>query len=149
MLELFFSTKIVYFGGNNYLLYFFYDTCDRILRSKPWSLYRDVSDEAQRSWFFDFLLLKRKPMEPMKKNDSSRIHSENQNGKNADDIQERMKKVEVKTSSPTSLLAKNSFILPTEVIRPKQSEQVKAKTETMSSSGSATGKNFFYISFLN
>nr|XP_012235216.1 PREDICTED: cytochrome b5 reductase 4 isoform X1 [Linepithema humile]XP_012235225.1 PREDICTED: cytochrome b5 reductase 4 isoform X1 [Linepithema humile] len=79
-------------------------------------------------------------MEPTKKNDSSGTHSENQNGKNnTDDIQEQMKKVEVKTSSPTSLLAKNSFILPTGVIRPKQSEQVKAKTEIMSSSGSATG----------
>lgn len=84
-------------------------------------------------------------MEPAKKNDSSEAHSENQNGKNSTDIQEQMKKVELKTSSPTSLLAKNSLILPTGVIRPKQSEQVKAKTEM--SSGSATGKNF-YIVFL-
>lgn len=54
------------------------------------------------------------------------------------DIQEKLKKVDVKTSSPTSLLAKNSLVLPTGVIKP---ERVKAKTETMPSSGSATGKN--------
>jgi len=85
-------------------------------------------------------------MEPTRKDSFlGTSYSENQNDKDkcdAEDIQEQMKKVEVKTSSPTSLLAKNSLILPTGVIRPKQNE-VKAKTEIMSSSGSATGKNFF------
>lgn len=60
---------------------------------------------------------------------------------NTDDIEEQVKKVDVDTSSLTSLLAKNTLVLPAGVIEPKHSEQVKAKAETMSSSGSATGKN--------
>lgn len=85
-------------------------------------------------------------MESMKKNDSSRTQSRDENGKdkchnyNTDDIQDKMKKVDVKTSSPTSLLVRNTLRLPG-VIKANQSEQVKAKTETMLSSGSATGKN--------
>lgn len=83
-------------------------------------------------------------MESTRKNVSSgsQLREQNVKGKcqNCDtgDIQEKMKKVDVKTSSPTSLLAKNTLILPTGVIRP---ERVQAKTETMPSSGSATGKN--------
>lgn len=83
-------------------------------------------------------------MESMKKNDSSETESRDETGKDnyhsydTDDIQDKMKKVDVKTSSPTSLLARNTFMLPG-VIRPNQNEQVKAKA--MSSSGSATGKN--------
>lgn len=86
-------------------------------------------------------------MESTKKNDSSGIQSRDENEKDkshsydTDDIQDKMKKVDVKTSSPTSLLARNTLMLPTGVIRPNQNEQVKAKTKTMPSSGSATGKN--------
>lgn len=86
-------------------------------------------------------------MESMKKNDSSGNESKDKNGKDkchsydADDIQDKMKKVDVKTSSPTSLLVRNTLALPSGFIKPNQSEQVKAKTETMPSSGSATGKN--------
>ncbi|KMQ94077.1 cytochrome b5 reductase 4 [Lasius niger] len=81
-------------------------------------------------------------MKSTKKNVSLGIQPRGQNGKgkhqscDTGDIQEKMKKVDMKTSSPTSLLAKNSIMLPTGVIRP---ERVKAKTETMPSSGSATG----------
>ncbi|XP_029176310.1 cytochrome b5 reductase 4 isoform X1 [Nylanderia fulva] len=81
-------------------------------------------------------------MESMKKNVSAKFQQRDQIGKgkhqNCDtgDIQEKMKKVDVKTSSPTSLLAKNTLVLPTGVIKP---ERAKAKTETMLSSGSATG----------
>jgi hypothetical protein len=82
-------------------------------------------------------------MESTKKNDSSEAQSRDENGKvksrDTDDIQDKMKKVDVKTSSPTSLLVRNTLMLPTGVIRPNQSEQVKAKTKP--SSGSATGKN--------
>lgn len=86
-------------------------------------------------------------MESMKKNDSLGTQSRDENGKDkchnydTNDIQDKMKKVDMKTSSPTSLLARNTLRLPTGVIKPNQSEQVKAKTETMPSSGSATGKN--------
>jgi len=52
-----------------------------------------------------------------------------------------MNKVDVKTSSPTSLLARNILMLPTGVTNSNQSVQVKAKIKTMLSSGSATGKN--------
>lgn len=81
-------------------------------------------------------------MESTKKNISSGIQPRSKNGKDkcqscvTNDIQEKMKKVDVKTSSPTSLLAKNTLLLPTGVIK---SERVKAKAETMPSSGSATG----------
>lgn len=86
-------------------------------------------------------------MESMKKNDSSGTQPRDENGKDkchsykTDDIQDKMKKVDVKTSSPTSLLARNTLVLPTGVIKPNQSEQVKAKSKTVPSSGSATGKN--------
>lgn len=95
-------------------------------------------------------------MEPTKKNDPLGTQPKNQNGQgdkskknlyDTGDIQEKMKKVDVKTSSPTSLLARNTMILPTEVIRSRQNEQaVKAKTETMPSSGSATGEDVILIS---
>lgn len=81
-------------------------------------------------------------MESTKKNVSSGIQPRDKSEKNkcqssdTNDIQEKMKKMDVKTSSPTSLLVKNTLMLPTGVIRP---EQVKAKTDTMPSSGSATG----------
>ncbi|KAL6448132.1 hypothetical protein ACFW04_000269 [Cataglyphis niger] len=83
-------------------------------------------------------------MESTKRNVSSENQPREQNGKvkcqscNTGDIQEKMKKVDVKTSSPTSLLAKNTLMLPTGVIRPER-VQASAKTKTMSSSGSATG----------
>lgn len=86
-------------------------------------------------------------MESTKKNISSGIQPRSKNGKDkcqscvTNDIQEKMKKVDVKTSSPTSLLAKNTLLLPTGVIK---SERVKAKAETMPSSGSATGKIVFF-----
>lgn len=88
-------------------------------------------------------------MESMKKNEEEppRTESKDEDGKDkchscdTDNIQNKMKKVDVKTSSPTSPLARNTLMLPSEVIRSNQSKQVKAKTETMSSSGSATGKN--------
>ncbi|XP_070156131.1 cytochrome b5 reductase 4 isoform X2 [Polyergus mexicanus] len=79
-------------------------------------------------------------MESTKKNVSSGSQLKEQNGKgkcqscDTGDIQEKMKKVDVITSSPTSLLAKNTMMLPTGVIRPE-----RVKTETMPSSGSATG----------
>lgn len=88
-------------------------------------------------------------MESTKKNVSSGIQPRDKSEKNkcqscdTNDIQEKMKKMDVKTSSPTSLLVKNTLMLPAGVIRP---EQVKAKTDTMPSSGSATGKN---VSFIN
>ncbi|TGZ49629.1 cytochrome b5 reductase 4 isoform X1 [Temnothorax longispinosus] len=84
-------------------------------------------------------------MESLKKSDSSGTESRDENGKDkchsddADNIQDKMKKVEVKTSSPTSLLARNTLVLPTGVIKPNQNKLVKAKTKTMPSSGSATG----------
>ncbi|KYN07522.1 hypothetical protein ALC62_01724 [Cyphomyrmex costatus] len=86
-------------------------------------------------------------MESMKKNDSSKTQSRDENGKDKchtydiDDVQDKIKKVDVKTSSPTSLLARSTLTLPTGVIKPIQSEQVKAKAKTIPSSGSATGKN--------
>jgi len=86
-------------------------------------------------------------MESTKKNDSLRAQSRNENGKDkchsydTEDIQDKMNKVDVKTSSPTSLLVRNTLMLPTGVTKSNQSEQVKAKIKTMPSSGSATGKN--------
>ncbi|KYQ57535.1 hypothetical protein ALC60_03497 [Trachymyrmex zeteki] len=84
----------------------------------------------------------------MKKNDSSestQSRDENEKEKcpsyDIDDIQDKIKKVDVKTSSPTSLLARSTLTLPTGVVKPIQSEQMKAKTKTMPSSGSATGRN--------
>lgn len=65
---------------------------------------------------------------------------------NTGDIQEKLKKVDVKTSSPTSLLAKNSLMLPTGVIGPSEQEaKTKAKT---ASSASATGKRVRFLSIL-
>lgn len=119
--------------------------CGRFLRAKPCGLYWNISDGA----LFDFselLIFKRKMMESTKRNVSSENQPREQNGKgkcqscSTGDIQEKMKKVDVKTSSPTSLLAKNTLMLPTGVIRPER-VQASAKTKTMSSSGSATGKN--------
>lgn len=102
--------------------------------------------------FPNFRAFKRKLMKSTKKNVSLGIQPRGQNEKgkhqscDTGDIQEKMKKVDMKTSSPTSLLAKNSIMLPTGVIRP---ERVKAKTETMPSSGSATGKNVrFFLQIL-
>ncbi|KYN12512.1 hypothetical protein ALC57_15239 [Trachymyrmex cornetzi] len=86
-------------------------------------------------------------MESMKKNDSLETQSRDENGKekchsyDIDDVQDKIKKVDVKTSSPTSLLARSTLTLPTGVVKSIQSEQMKAKTKTMPSSGSATGKN--------
>jgi len=86
-------------------------------------------------------------MESTKKNDSLGAQSRNENGKDkccsydTEDIQDKMNKVDVKTSSLTSLLIRNTLMLPTGVTKSNQSEQVKAKIKTMSSSGSATGKN--------
>ena len=87
-------------------------------------------------------------MESIKKNDSSETQSRDENGKekchshyDIDDVQDKIKKVDVKTSSPMSLLARSTLTLPTGVVRSIQSEQMKAKTKTMPSSGSATGKN--------
>lgn len=94
-------------------------------------------------------------MELTRKNEPSGTQPKNQNEESdksqknlydTGDIQEKMKKVDVKTSSPTSLLAKKTLILPTEVFRSKQNEQTaKAKTETMPSSGSATGEDVILI----
>ncbi|KYN30574.1 Cytochrome b5 reductase 4 [Trachymyrmex septentrionalis] len=85
-------------------------------------------------------------MEPLKMNDSSETQSRGKNGKekcrshyDIDDVQDKIKKVDVKTSSPTSLLARSTLTLPTSVVKSIQSEQMKAKTKTMPSSGSATG----------
>ncbi|XP_053987077.1 cytochrome b5 reductase 4 isoform X1 [Hylaeus volcanicus] len=57
----------------------------------------------------------------------------------AKEILEKMKKVDVKSSSPASLLARNAVLLPSGVARVKQFEQPKAITQAGSSSGSATG----------
>ncbi|XP_014468818.1 PREDICTED: cytochrome b5 reductase 4 isoform X2 [Dinoponera quadriceps] len=82
----------------------------------------------------------------MKKRHPSETRPGDQNGEEENrqrdlydtgDIQEKMKKVDVKTSSPTSLLAKNSLILPTGVIGPSE-QKAKTKTKTVSSA-SATG----------
>ncbi|XP_006616300.1 cytochrome b5 reductase 4 [Apis dorsata] len=57
----------------------------------------------------------------------------------AKDIQEKMKKVEVKSSSVSSL-AKNDVLLPSGIARVKQFQEARAVTQTRSSSsGSATG----------
>jgi len=85
-------------------------------------------------------------MESMKKNDSSETQSRDENEKekyhyDIDDVQDKIKKVDVKTFSPTNLLARSTLTLPTDVVKSIQSEQMKAKTKTMPSSGSATGKN--------
>lgn len=82
----------------------------------------------------------------MKKNDSSETQSRDENEKekyhyDIDDVQDKIKKVDVKTFSPTNLLARSTLTLPTDVVKSIQSEQMKAKTKTMPSSGSATGKN--------
>lgn len=120
--------------------------CDRVQQGKSWSLYRDVHDEAQR--FLGLSIFEKKLKESMKKNDSSestQSRDENEKEKcpsyDIDDIQDKIKKVDVKTSSPTSLLARSTLTLPTGVVKPIQSEQMKAKTKTMPSSGSATGRN--------
>lgn len=58
----------------------------------------------------------------------------------AKDIQEKMKKVEVKSSSVSSL-AKNDVLLPSGIARVKQFQEARAVTQTRSSSsGSATGE---------
>lgn len=73
----------------------------------------------------------------------------------AKDIQEKMKKVDVKTTSATSLLAKNTVLLPSGVVRVKQLHEVKAVSQAGSSSGSATGEpipssseNIFFLYLL-
>lgn len=94
-------------------------------------------------------------MESMKKSQPSETRPRDQNEKeenrqrdihDTDDIRERMKKVEVKSSSPTSLLAKSSLMLPTGVIGPSEQE-TETKTKTMSSA-SATGKNAISINII-
>ncbi|CAL7947311.1 unnamed protein product [Xylocopa violacea] len=58
----------------------------------------------------------------------------------AKDIEEKLKRVDVKPSSATSLLAKNAVLLPSGVARVKQLQEPRAVSETgPSSSGSATG----------
>ncbi|XP_043254510.1 cytochrome b5 reductase 4 isoform X1 [Colletes gigas] len=58
----------------------------------------------------------------------------------AKDIQEKMKMVDVKSSSPASLLARNAVLLPSSLARVKQFEQSRAIiSQAGSSSGSATG----------
>ncbi|CAK9812009.1 Cytochrome b5 reductase 4 [Anthophora quadrimaculata] len=58
----------------------------------------------------------------------------------AKDIQEKMKKVDVKSSPATSLLAKNAVLLPSGVVRVKQFHDARAVSQMgSSSSGSATG----------
>lgn len=57
----------------------------------------------------------------------------------AKDIREKMKKVDMKSSSPATLLARNAVLLPSGVARVKQFEQAKAISQAGSSSGSATG----------
>ncbi|XP_026295603.1 cytochrome b5 reductase 4 isoform X1 [Apis mellifera] len=58
----------------------------------------------------------------------------------AKDIQEKMKKVEVKSSSSVSSLAKNAVLLPSGIARVKQFQEARAVSQTRpSSSGSATG----------
>lgn len=86
----------------------------------------------------------------MRKSHSSEAQPKDQNGEeekrqkdDTGDIQEKMKKVDVKTSSPTSLLAKNSLMLPTGMIGPSEQE-TKIKTKT-ASSASATGKSMIFI----
>ncbi|OAD58274.1 Cytochrome b5 reductase 4 [Eufriesea mexicana] len=56
----------------------------------------------------------------------------------AKDIQEKMKKVDMKSSSPTSVLAKNAVLLPSGVARVKQVQNAREISQTGSSSGSAT-----------
>lgn len=59
----------------------------------------------------------------------------------AKDIQEKMKKVEVKSSLSVSSLAKNAVLLPSGIARVKQFQEARAVSQTRpSSSGSATGK---------
>lgn len=89
-------------------------------------------------------------MKSMKKSYSSETQSGDQNEEeekrrkdDTGDIQEKMKRVDVRTSSPTSLLAKNSLMLPTGVIGPSEQE-AKTKTKTVSSA-SATGKSVIFI----
>ncbi|KAH0954678.1 hypothetical protein HN011_005271 [Eciton burchellii] len=68
------------------------------------------------------------------------------NGKNdcqiydTDDLEKKVKKVDVRMPSSINS-AKTSLMLPTDVIKPKRIEQevTKAKVQTVSSSGSATG----------
>lgn len=82
-------------------------------------------------------------MDSTKRNNPSATELKDRNGEGsndsheAGDIQEKMKKVNMEMPSPTRLLAKNSVMLPAEVIRTKRSEQ--AAKENVSSSGSATG----------
>jgi len=60
-----------------------------------------------------------------------------------DDLEKEVRKVDMRMSSSTNLQAKSSLMLPTKMIKPKRVEQevMKAKVQTVSSSGSATGKN--------
>lgn len=93
-------------------------------------------------------------MESTKKSYPSEIRPRDENEEeekrhpyDTSDIQQKMKKVDMKTSSPTSLLAKNSLMLPTGVIGPSEQE-AKTKTKAVLSA-SATGKNvFFFINII-
>lgn len=58
------------------------------------------------------------------------------------DLQDKMKMIGVKSSSPTSLLARNTLLLPSGVVNVKQLSNVSSTNDTGSStksSGSATG----------
>jgi len=76
------------------------------------------------------------------------------NGKNdcqiydTDDLEKKVKKVDVRMPSSINS-AKTSLMLPTDVIKPKRIEQevTKAKVQTVSSSGSATGKSTIFINY--
>lgn len=59
----------------------------------------------------------------------------------ATDLQEKLKMVDVKSSSPTCLLARNTLLLPSGVVRVKQLSNVRSSDvgSSMTSSGSATG----------
>ncbi|XP_047368677.1 cytochrome b5 reductase 4 isoform X1 [Vespa velutina] len=69
--------------------------------------------------------------------------NENETGSvDATDLQEKMRMIDVKSSSPTSLLAKNTLLLPSGVVYVKQLSNVSSTSDTGSStksSGSATG----------
>lgn len=64
----------------------------------------------------------------------------------ATNIQEKMKKVDVKSSSATGLLAKNAVLLPSGVARLRQMEQARSFNQVGSSStGSATGELLYSL----
>lgn len=85
-------------------------------------------------------------MRSTQRNDASstRLAAANESGKCYDtgEMKENVRKVGTKNaSSSTGLLAGNTPVLSNAVVKSKCDERVKAKIETMPSSGSATGKN--------